>query len=41
VLGWVATNWGIRNTFTVLLPAIALSLWLARYLAPKMSTKTG
>lgn len=34
-LGWVATNWGIRSTFTVLLPAILVSLWLARYLAPK------
>jgi hypothetical protein len=34
-LGWVATNWGIRNTFTVLLPAVLLSVWLARYLAPK------
>lgn len=34
-LGWVATNWGIRNTFTVLLPAVLISIWLARYLAPK------
>ncbi len=34
-LGWVATNWGIRLTFGVILPAILLSQWLARYLAPK------
>ena len=35
MLGWVAGNWGIRNTFTVLLPMIALSIWLARYLQPR------
>ncbi|MEO8758709.1 MAG: MFS transporter [Devosia sp.] len=34
-LGWVATNLGIRLTFGVILPAILLSQWLARYLAPK------
>ena len=35
LLGWVATNWGIRNAFTVLLPAVLISIWLARYLSPK------
>jgi MFS family permease len=35
VLGWVATHWDIRATFGVILPAIVLSQWLARYLAPK------
>jgi MFS family permease len=35
LLGWIATNWGIRNVFAVLLPAVLVSLWLARYLAPR------
>ena len=35
VLGWIATNWNVRATFGVILPAIVLSQWLARYLAPK------
>jgi len=35
LLGWVATNWGIRNAFAVLLPAVLLSIMLARYLAPR------
>lgn len=35
LLGWVATHWGITSTFTVLLPAIAMSIWLARFLAPR------
>ena len=34
-LGWIATNVSIRATFGVILPAILLSQWLARYLAPK------
>jgi MFS family permease len=34
-LGWVATHLGIRLTFGVILPAIILSQWLARFLAPK------
>lgn len=34
-LGWVASSWGIRNAFTVLLPAVLVSVWLARYLAPR------
>ncbi len=34
-LGWVATNWGIRNAFTVLLPAVLISIWLARFLSPR------
>ena len=34
-LGWVATNWGIRNAFAVLLPAVLISIWLAHYLSPK------
>ncbi len=36
-LGWVATHWDIRATFGMILPAIVLSQWLARYLAPKSS----
>ena len=35
VLGWIATNWNVRATFGVILPAIVLSQWLAHYLAPK------
>ncbi len=34
-LGWVATHWGITSVFTVLLPAIGLSVWLARFLVPR------
>lgn len=34
-LGWIATNVSIRATFGVILPAILLSQWLARYLNPK------
>ena len=34
-LGWVATNLGIRTTFGVILPAIVLSQWLARFLRPR------
>jgi MFS family permease len=36
-LGWVATNLGIRLTFGVILPAILLSQWLARYLKPRQA----
>ena len=35
VLGWVAQHWDIRATFGVILPAIVLSQWLARYLGPR------
>ncbi len=35
LLGWVATTLGIRATFGVILPAVILSQWLARNLAPK------
>lgn len=31
-LGWVAQHWGITSVFTVLLPVVALSVWLARFL---------
>jgi MFS family permease len=34
-LGWVAEHWGITSVFTVLLPAIGLSVWLARWLVPR------
>lgn len=34
-LGWVAGSWGITSVFTVLIPAIALSVWLARFLVPR------
>ena len=34
-LGWVAENWGLRAIYAVILPAIVLSQWLARYLTPK------
>jgi MFS family permease len=36
-LGWVATNLGIRLTFGVILPAVLLSQWLARYLKPRQT----
>jgi hypothetical protein len=28
----VAQHWGITSVFTVLLPVVALSVWLARFL---------
>jgi len=34
-LGWVASTLGIRATFGVILPAIVLSQWLARFLRPR------
>lgn len=34
-LGWVAESWGVTSVFTVLVPTIALSVWLARFLVPK------
>lgn len=34
-LGWVAEHWGITSVFTVLVPTIALSVWLARFLVPR------
>jgi MFS family permease len=33
-LGWVAEHWGITSVFTMLIPTIALSVWLARFLVP-------
>ncbi len=38
LLGWVATHWGITSVFTVLLPSIVLSIWLARTLAPPQAS---
>jgi MFS family permease len=38
-LGWVAEQMGIVHVFTVLLPAVALSIWLARFLTPKAGEK--
>lgn len=38
LLGAVAESFGIRMTFTIILPAVVLSIWLARYLAPKGAT---
>ena len=35
LLGWIASNVSIRATFGIILPAIVLSQWLARYLKPK------
>jgi MFS family permease len=35
LLGWIATNWSLRATFGVILPAILASQWLARYLRPR------
>lgn len=34
-LGWVAQNWGLRAIYAVILPAIMVSHFLARHLAPK------
>jgi len=34
-LGWVAQHWGIASIFSVLVPTLVLSLWLARVLAPR------
>lgn len=36
-LGWIATHVSMRATFGVILPAILLSQWLARNLAPKVA----
>ncbi len=36
-LGWVAEHWGITSVFVVLVPGIALSVWLARFLRPRTS----
>jgi hypothetical protein len=38
-LGWVAGTWGITSVFTVLIPTIALSIWLARFLVPRAATR--
>jgi MFS family permease len=34
VMGWIAASYGLRNTFSIALPMLALSIWLARYLMP-------
>jgi MFS family permease len=38
-LGWVAQHWGIASIFTVLVPPIVLSVWLARFLVPRPAAK--
>jgi hypothetical protein len=38
-LGWVAEHWGITSVFTVLVPTIGLSVWLARFLVPRTQTQ--
>lgn len=38
-LGWVAGNWGITSVFAVLIPTIALSVWLARFLVPRAAIR--
>lgn len=38
LLGAVAENFGIRTTFAIIVPAVVLSIWLARYLAPRGAT---
>jgi fucose permease len=35
LLGAVAENFGIRMTFAIILPMVVLSIWSARYLAPR------
>ena len=35
LLGSVAESFGIRMTFAIVLPIVVLSIWLARYLAPR------
>ncbi len=35
LLGFIATAWGIRITFAVMIPPILVAIYLARYLAPK------
>ncbi len=39
-LGWVAANWGIRNAFTVVLPLVLASIFLARFLATRSVVST-
>jgi len=35
LLGAVAENFGIRTTYAIIVPMVLLSIWLARYLAPR------
>ena len=35
LLGWVADAFGIRAIYVVVIPAVVLAVWLARYLAPR------
>lgn len=35
LMGYVADAFGIRMTFAILIPAVLLAIWLARYLAPR------
>jgi MFS family permease len=40
LLGWIATSYGIRITFAVLLPPLLLAFYLARYLAPGITLRS-
>ena len=35
LLGWLAATYGIRMSFLVILPAVLVAMYLARYLAPR------
>jgi MFS family permease len=35
LMGWIAAHYGLRNTFTIALPLLALSIWLARFLVTR------
>ena len=35
LLGWLAASYGIRTSFLVILPAVLVAMYLARYLAPR------
>ena len=35
LLGWLAATWGIRMSFLVIVPAVLVTLYLARHLAPR------
>ncbi|MGN6486736.1 MAG: MFS transporter [Devosia sp.] len=40
LLGWIASSYGIRMTFAVLLPPLLLAFWLARYLVPGITLRS-
>jgi MFS family permease len=40
LLGWVAASFGIRSIYLVVIPAVLLAVYLAKYLAPKAVTET-